>query len=1111
MTLQLARRTNARFPRSLSVSRKSARLLFALLLIAQVSGVSSSLNARALHTSNYRITIQQQPASGLQEQDELLLELNKQMPYRTLVGGEVHAYRLRLEAQQYARVQGYFFGVDAGMTLYGPDGNKLEEVALPRSVTCQKSLMWVSKTAGEYRVEVRALDPKAGGGKYTMELPRLVLADEQNQSLILADESTAVGWRLHEVGTQEAQREAIEKFKEAIPRWRALGVTEQEYNSVMYLGEIYFNLSEYQNALETYEQALPLLNGGNRRGIFPVWTYNNFGRTYEMLGEPEKALRYFELSLQEAEKTGWPRDMAIAHTSLGAFHLSQGDKQKAFDYLTRAIPYWRKAFGEGPDVSGEARVLLRFGQLYASLGETEKAVDYFRQAAATWRSTSDPVWLVRALNGLGGTQHSSGDFEGALKTFVEALEVSRTSGSKENEAEALGNLGQVYLSLGEYERALEYLRQALRLTEETGNRSGRAVNLTRTGSAYYALGDRQKALSFYEQALPLREAVRDREGEAETLFRRAHVYRDLGDLAAARRDVESALGIVEGVRASFADQEMRASYLATVRAYYEFYIDLLMRSHERDPSAGFDAQALAASERARARSLLETLAEAGLDIHQGVDPRLVERERALAQRLSAKADFRTRLLNGPHTPEEEAAADGEVNALADDYAQVRAQLRKASPRYAALTQPQPLSLEELRRQVLDDGTVLLEYSLGEERSFLWAVTRDSIASYQLPRRAEIEEKSRRAYALLSAPAGTEKVTTPDRKLARELRGDADFTSASAALSRQLLGPVAGRLGGKRLLVVADGALQYLPFAALPDPEAGGDGSTSGRVAYRPLILKHEVVTLPSASTLAVLRREVAGRSPAPGAVAALADPVFEPDDPRVKRNSVRDKAGMSEGERALPSDFTFGLSLRDTAAAGSSGIPRLPSTRREAMAITSFVPPGQRLLALDFEASRAEALSPLLGRYRIVHIATHGLLDTQRPELSGIILSLVDQAGRRQDGFLRAHEIYNLRLPADLVVLSACETALGRDVKGEGLLGVTRGFMYAGAARVVSSLWKVDSAATAELMTRFYRKMLREGRTPGEALREGQVSMLEERRWQSPYYWAAFVLQGEYH
>jgi CHAT domain-containing protein len=171
---------------------------------------------------------------------------------------------------------------------------------------------------------------------------------------------------------------------------------------------------------------------------------------------------------------------------------------------------------------------------------------------------------------------------------------------------------------------------------------------------------------------------------------------------------------------------------------------------------------------------------------------------------------------------------------------------------------------------------------------------------------------------------------------------------------------------------------------------------------------------------------------------------------------------------------------------------------------------GAGLKAVDFDANRATATNTDLSQYRIVHFATHGLLNSQHPELSGVVLSLLDEQAQPQDGFLRAHEIYNLNLPAELVVLSGCKTGLGKEIKGEGLVGLTRGFMYAGAARVVVSLWDVNDVATAELMKRFYQKMLAEGQRPAAALRAAQVAMWKEKRWQAPYYWAAFVLQGEW-
>ncbi|HYX41135.1 MAG TPA: CHAT domain-containing protein, partial [Pyrinomonadaceae bacterium] len=467
---------------------------------------------------------------------------------------------------------------------------------------------------------------------------------------------------------------------------------------------------------------------------------------------------------------------------------------------------------------------------------------------------------------------------------------------------------------------------------------------------------------------------------------------------------------------------MRASYLASVQDYYEFYIDLLMRLHKQQPGKGYDGAALQASERQRARSLLEILAEAGTDIRQGVDAKLIEREHALQQQLNAKALQQIQVLSSPHTDASAQAVAKEIENLTTEFQQVETQIRQTSPRYAALTQPVPLTLKEIQTQVLDADTVLLEYALGTERSYLWAVTPTAITSYELPKRAEIEPAARAFYTSLSTPPRqAASNTTAQRDLGSELQQQTQTQSAQTAaqLSRMLLAPVAAALGKKRLLIVADGMLQYIPFAALPVPERAANNA-----APSPLIVEHEIVSLPSASTLAVLRREASEHKPATKTLAVLADPVFERTDERFKAHAGQ--AQVNAATSAAPMNEARGLDLGIILSAQESGvattgvaIPRLPATRREADAISQLAPPGGRRELLDFAASRAAATDPALADYRFVHFATHGFLDSQHPELSGLLLSMFDEQGRAQDGFLRAHEVFNLKLNADVVVLSA--------------------------------------------------------------------------------------------
>lgn len=1019
---------------------------------------------------------------------------------QSLEPGQTQSYKLNLESGYYFRVQGGFDGFDACLTLYGPDGSKLEEVTVPTSISTQKFLMWTTAVSGVYRLEIRALNMPVPPGHYAVQVVRLLPLNAENEDLIKADQASFEGYRLKDTGTEEGLRAAIPKLESAIPHWDLVGDRDNslylEYEAMMYLGETHFFLSEYEKSLAWYQRAWAVRErpGWNAR---ENWVENNIARSYEMLGETEQALKYFQLSIAAAEKLPAEenhKDRGVAYAALAGFYLKIGEKQKAIEYLNKSIPMWRigshnvhGAF----DIDGEARSTLWLGSLHASLGDSDRAVDYFNKAASVWRKTSDLVWLPRALDSLGQVQFQSGDFAGALATFNEGLQISKQSGSRENDGYGLANVGQVELSLGSFQDALGHLQRALSLMESIGNRGGQAYVLSKLGLLARAQGNFSDAINYFNQTVGLREATLDREGTADALYQLAVSQRDLGDLETAQGNIKRALGLIEFVRSSFPGQEMRSGYLSNTRRYYEFNIDLLMRMHDRDPSGGFEAKAFEASEQTRARNLLETLFASGKDIRQGVPDELLQRERAVAQRLKAKSEYQTRLLSRSHSQEQERQAAKDVSDLTDEYREIEAAIRVASPRYAELTQPQPLTLSEIQAQALDPDTVLLEYSLGEDRSFLWLVTDNAISSFQLPKRSEIEDLARRSYLNISTPA------------ANSRKGD----ETALALSQILFGPAGDRLKNKRLVIVAEGALQYVPFAALPLPGA------AGRQQPSLIAEQHETVSLPSASSLVLLRREIKSRPAAPRTVATLADPVFESSDPRVRHSQAtrarpKDRSG-SEGARTLAA-INFNNSLRDAGSTAGGTIRRLPSTRREAKAIAALVPAQQRKIALDFEANRTTALSGALSEYRILHFATHGLLDSQRPELSGLVLSLVDRNGRPRDGFLQVHEIYNLKLPADLVVLSACQTALGKDVKGEGLVGVTRGFMYAGAARVVSSLWEVDSRATAELMRRFYRNMLRNKLSPAAALRAAQLSMSRNPRWHSPYYWAGFIIQGEY-
>lgn len=955
----------------------------------------------------------------------------------------------------------------------------------------------------------------------------------------------AIGEVLHPLDEPE---QALQYFDRAVGQIRKVGHQREESEILSSMGLAYLQLGEMDKAFELCTEALKL----SRAAVHPrgeAQALNALGEYYYYSGDNRKALGYYSKTVSVWKALGDRRGEALALTNLASNYSAMGDESRALEHFTEALSLLLTA----PDRRGQALTLMGLGTLYAKVGENQQALSSYIEAKALFEPMGDHSWEAAVVQGMGyvydelgltqkALEHYSkalqlrqlvrdpysegitlgqigetylklGDGQKALDQFVQALATFRALDNPRMESVTLTNIGRAYLSLGDKKQSLAFLNQGLLLNKKSGYRGylwGEAYTLSQVGAVYYEMGEKAKALSYFRQALPICEKITDRWGESSTLYSIALVERDLGNLREAREQIESALEIVESLRGNVASHGIRASYFASVHQYHELYIDLLMDMHRQWPSERYGSLAFLAAEKARARSLLDSLKEARIDVRQGVEPGLLDREQKLQRRLNVRAEQQMRLLSAEPDNKESAAIAKEIRDLTTEYEQVQMLIRGRSPRYAALTQPQPLSLEEIQEQVLDDETILLELALGEERSYLWAVTNKSHTSHELPNRVEIEDAAGRVHELLTARQPRPGETVREFRL-RVKAADSQYWEVSGRLSKMLLGPVASQLGSKRLLVVSAGALQYVPFGALPVP--GSTESVDGPV---PLVVEHEIVRLPSASTLAVLRMETASRVPAEKRVAVLADPVFDIDDPRLSNKVARkpktSRKSTGEESESLPVVSDLQRALRDIGFMqdGRLAIPRLPATRREAESIIAAAPPGESFKAIDFLASRATATSPELGQYRIVHFATHGLLNNEHPELSGIILSMLDEEGRPQNGFLRLHDIYNLDLPVELVVLSACNSGLGKQVRGEGLVGIVRGFMYAGAARVVASLWKVDDEATGELMKHFYREMLGKNLSPAAALRQAQIALWKQKSWSSPFYWAAFVLQGEW-
>ncbi|OUL23359.1 CHAT domain-containing tetratricopeptide repeat protein [Nostoc sp. 106C] len=874
------------------------------------------------------------------------------------------------------------------------------------------------------------------------------------------------------------KQKALEYFNNALPLYRAVGNRRGEAETLNNIGKVYADLGEKQKALEYFNNALPLYRAvGNRRG--EATTLNNIGRVYADLGEKQKASEFYNSALPLFRAVGDQGGEATTLNNIGGVYSALGEKQKALEYFNNALPLYRAVSDRGR----EATTLNNIGKVYADLGEKQKALEFYNSALPLRRVVGDRGGEATTINNIGGVYDALGEKQKALEFYNSALPLYRAVSDRGGEATTLNNIGGVYSALGEKQKASEFYNSALPLFRAMGDRGGEATTLNNIGGVYSALGEKQKALEFYNSALPLRRAVGDRGGEATTLGNIALIERSRGNLQVARSNVEAAIKIIEDLRTKIDSKELRTSYFATQQDIYKFYIDLLMELHKKEPSLGYDALALHYSERSRARSLIELLNEANAKILKGANQQLLAQERDLRQQIDALDTLRLNLQTSankkdPKTQESIQKLTTEISNLLGQYQEVQTKIRANNPAYAKLTNPDPdkdiLKLPQIQQQ-LDKDTLLLQYSLGEERSYLWAVTPTSMQVYILPPREEIEKVATKFRESLQQGTATD-VLIPNAQ----------------QLSKLILAPVADKLPGKRLVIVADGGLQTIPFAALADVTGN---------KYQPLMVNHEIVNLPSASAIAFQRQQLANRKPAPKALAILADPVYSATDIRI--------TGKPEKSQLSPElEFERSALERSARSLKRDGWERLKNTATEAKEILKLIPAASSLEALDFDANYNWATSSALNQFRILHFATHGFVNQDQPELSGIVLSLVDQKGKNIRGYLRLADLFNQDYPAELIVLSACETGLGKDVNGEGLVGLTRGLMYAGAARVAVSLWKVNDEGTSVLMQEFYKQMLQQGKTPASALRAAQSKLWQDGR--SPDEWAAFTLQGEW-
>ena len=878
-------------------------------------------------------------------------------------------------------------------------------------------------------------------------------------------------------------------------------ITAQIQNN---LGEIEYGRGNLKQSIALFSQAESIWQElGDRRALALI--HKNKAFSFFDSGNANEAQPEFEQALKLWHDVGDLRGEAQTLTANGNLQTLTGDTYSALSSHRAARDIFRRI----GDQQGEAVTSNGLGKVFEDLNRKQEAIDNYSVALRLNHELGNRDFEAVSNYYLGRAWRDLGNFELAKKYYDDSLTLSRAEGKGRMIAMAQMDMAGIFVKQQRFAEGLDSYEKSLAVYKQSADLRRQALTHQGLGELFRLQGNASLGSDHYRQALELFERARDPRGQAESLYWLAKIAQDQGQLTEALAYSEKSIALIEVQRARVVGQNWRSSYFASVRKHFELHVDILMQLDRRLPGGDFRKRAFEASERARARSLLELLGETNAEIRRGVAPELLAREVTLRQQLSAKAAYQIKAVDAHLSESKIAELELEIRTLNSEYDFVQAQIKAMSPGYANLIQPAAQSLNEVQAVLKEDpGTVLLEYMLGDERSYVWKVTPTGLVSDELPNRRTLEALALRVYEGLTA-----RQQQPDEDGSSYYRryqaDEKKFCPSAAELSKSILASLLTETGTKRLLVVADGGLQYIPFDALPSP-ANATGTCDLNAEppnYVPLLTSLEIVHLPSFSSLTILR-QLNATSTRPGhEVAVWADPVFESDDPRIPKAFAKPVAHV---ENATASTARDQNQNRMPLIQSRQSPTRLLSSRDEGQSIMRFAPGGLSLLLTGFGATRESVLSGDLGNYRILHFATHSLVNNRYPALTGLWLSTINAEGQPQNGFLQLHDVYGLRLNADLVVLSGCQTGLGEELTGEGLIGLTQGFLYAGSKSVVVSLWSVQDKTTEVLMASFYEAMLKDGMAPSVALRQAKLKIYQQRQWRSPYYWSAFVIQGEF-
>lgn len=949
-----------------------------------------------------------------------------------MAAGERRLYRAELSVGWFLEIEAVQDGVDFTLTATGPRGlNRVADSPNGRHGG-ERLLLW-AETAGTYQVDLEATNADAGAKanpRFALEVVALRAGNAREKLRAEAFASGLEADRQRRSGDPEEMARAVATYKQEAEVWRALDELRGEIHALDGLVLVARALSDRKEQIEA-SRTLASLYERAGDAARQAEALVDLGEALSEQDQRPAAQEAFRKALRLLPNAPDAETEARAWNGLASGCQQEGQLGEAQNAFQSSIALW---WSLGRKRS-EAITRANLAYLFAELGEPERALDELEQARKTLPAeplAEDEAFLLeREVD----TLVRLGRLDGVRRRADRALALRRGLGEPRALANALGVAALFEYRTGAFARAGEKFLEAHRLMHQAGDPAGAAVHLVSAGWCRVLGQDWVAAEKSFADALPLLAGANDPRNLAGVLAGLAWVERTQGDLHRARQHALDALTHVEALRSSTRRLNLRASLLADRQQFFDLAVDVLMQLAEKTGEESFVAEAFAVSERAHGRLLLEAL--------PGEESEARSRP---GQRTDVEMGaYRVARIDASYRRDRaEATYEGYLRLTEAALRRALDELRDAEAVTASGSATRPVSLAEAQRELLDDDSQLLLYDLGRQRSYLWVVSRHSVHTFVLAGAADLERRALEVYRALAA--------SDQRSTWFQAR------RRTEALADELLGPALPVLTGRRLLIVREGALLYVPFGALPLPsDVKGD--------RRPLVARFEIAYLPSASVAVWMRRRKV--TPGTGAldVVALAQP--------------------------LPITAGFGP---------------LPFTADEAQAVVSAAPPQRGRAFVGGMAHKGLITQDRLGEPRYLHFATHGYADERDPELSALVLAArPDWSG---DGLLRACEVARLRLRCELVVLSACDSGLGAKIAGEGLVGLPHAFLRAGAGKVLASLWPVNDPAASVLMKDLYQGMLRSGLSPEAALQRAQLNLAARPKWRQPYYWAGFVLIG---